>query len=368
MTTVSLYVRKAGKYKLAKPQSAPLDDNQSYVLRYAGTWETLKDVRSYFDAAAAATTKKLAFLSGKQQAVKVARKPESDDAFDVKKEAYLASVKEHKSHKTWLAYSLALREFYAVCQCATVGEITKQTLEDFVVALKAKKLSARSISNILDNVVRFLKAQGITDVLLKHKYVEKTVKAYREDEVRAFFTACLKHPEQWLLFQFFLCTGAREQEVMHAHYSDIDFQDGIYNVTMKKTWNPKGYKEREIPIPAHLVEALRERKKTATSKLIFPTPQGKPNGHMLRNLLAVVKEAELDGHWELHKWRKTYATLQARDGVDIRILQIRLGHADVETTIAYLEGEDARSERSQKQVSTTFGRFATVPVAVAATV
>jgi integrase len=81
-----------------------------------------------------------------------------------------------------------------------------------------------------------------------------------------------------LLFQFFLCTGCCEEEAMHAHYPDIDFQDGIYNVTIKKTWNPQGYKEREIPIPAHLVEALRVPKKTATSKLIFPTPEGKPNG------------------------------------------------------------------------------------------
>jgi hypothetical protein len=109
-----------------------------------------------------------------QQKVKTERKPKSDDAFDVKKEAYLTSVKAHKSHKTWLAYSWAPREFYTACQCLTVGEITKKTLEYFVVALKAKKLSARSISNILDNVVHFFKAQRITDVTLKHKHVQKT--------------------------------------------------------------------------------------------------------------------------------------------------------------------------------------------------
>jgi len=115
--------------------------------------------------------------------------------------------------------------------------------------------------------------------------------------------------------------------------------------------------EREVPIPTHLVEALLERKKTATTKLIFPTPTGKPNGHMLRNLQAIVKEAELSGHWELHKWRKTYATLQARDGVDVKILQQRLGHSDIQTTISYLEGQDARSERSKAQVNDTFGSF-----------
>ena len=31
-------------------------------------------------------------------------------------------------------------------------------------------------------------------------------------------------------FQFFLCTGAREQEVMHACWTDIDFTDGVYTI------------------------------------------------------------------------------------------------------------------------------------------
>jgi hypothetical protein len=80
MTKVSLYTRKASKYKLAKPQQVPLNDGQSYVLRYAGTWETLKDVRTYVDAMTAATAKRLEFLSGKQQAIKAERKPKSDVA------------------------------------------------------------------------------------------------------------------------------------------------------------------------------------------------------------------------------------------------------------------------------------------------
>jgi integrase/recombinase XerD len=365
MTQVSLEVRnrRTGKYGPAKPQQLPLDPAFSYSIRFAGQRKTLKD-RNYYDAMAVATTKRLEFLSGIQQAPVTARKPKSDDAFDVKMEAYLVSTKEHKSHKTWLAYSLALKTFYAACQCSTVAEVTEETLKEFVTTLKAKrkpngkKLSDRSISNILDNVVRFLRGQNVTTVTLKQKYVEKTVRAYRPDEVHSFFKACAKIPEMWLLFQFFLCTGAREQEVMNAFYSDIDVHDNVYNVTMKKNWNPKGYKEREIPIPDHLVEALLERKKTATSKLIFPAPCGRPNGHMLRNLLAIVEEAQLEGHWDLHKWRKTYATLQARDGVDVRTIQERLGHEDIQTTLSYLEGEDARSEKSRTQANSTFGSFA----------
>jgi integrase len=79
---------------------------------------------------------------------------------------------------------------------------------------------------------------------------------------------------------------------------------------------------------------------------------------MLRQLKRLVKRAGLSGNFLLHKFRKTYATLQHKAGVDIRTIQKRLGHSDVETTLRYLEGEEARSERSREQVNGTFAVFA----------
>jgi integrase/recombinase XerD len=91
--------------------------------------------------------------------------------------------------------------------------------------------------------------------------------------------------------------------------------------------------------------------------LIFPQAEGKPDGHMLRKLKYLAKRACLHGQFKLHKFRKTYATLQHRAGVDARTIQKRLGHSALETTLAYLEGEEARSERSREQVNGTFGVF-----------
>jgi integrase len=104
----------------------------------------------------------------------------------------------------------------------------------------------------------------------------------RADELDALFPVAT--PDEWVLFQFFLGLGPREQEVMYAHWSDVDFVDGIYKVTAHPSkFKPKHYEEREIPLPDHLVAALRERQREAKSRLIFPTPSGKPDGHMLRN-------------------------------------------------------------------------------------
>lgn len=147
---------------------------------------------------------------------------------------------------------------------------------------------------------------------------------------------------------------------MNAEWSDIDWIDGLFTVKAKGDWKPKDYEEREIPLPDYLLAALKEHKGTG---LIFPTKAGKKDGHMLRRLKALAKRAGLGEDVELHRFRKTYATLQHRAGVDARTIQKRLGHSDLATTLAYLEGEEARSERSRDQVNGTFGGFSKTQVA-----
>lgn len=64
--------------------------------------------------------------------------------------------------------------------------------------MKNEGLSDRTISNRLVNVVTFLRAHGIKDVSPSHKYTEKQVRAYAEDELKALFDAC--DDEERLLF------------------------------------------------------------------------------------------------------------------------------------------------------------------------
>ena len=44
----------------------------------------------------------------------------------------------------------------------------------------------------------------------------------------------------------------------------------------------------------------------------------------------------------LHKFRHTYATEHLRHGVDIRTLQLWLGHRDIKSTMVYLKGVQSK--------------------------
>ena len=75
-------------------------------------------------------------------------------------------------------------------------------------------------------------------------------------------------------------------------------------------------------------------------------------GHFLRILKNFVKENDIEGTWELHKFRKTFVALcHEEQGVSARTLQQWLGQSDLETTMAYLKGSDAASQRSQARVA-----------------
>jgi len=376
---VAIYTRESGtrKYKPASPRATYSPDT-TFCLRYTQDgkrrWEQL-DVKSYKEAQAA-SLKKLTELiteSCKQKpdiGTVISRnlnlpapqprpvkpiQPSGELMLDAAIDNYIENI-EHKSSKTSSGYRYTLQQFYASTGNSPLSQVTTQQLYDFVGYLRRDGLGDRTIHNRVGEVVTFLRHFGIKEVTMRIKYVEQKVRAYRPDELKALFKVA--DPEESLLFQFFLCTGAREQEVMYAEWNDVDFVDNLFTVKAKANWKPKDYEEREIPIPDFLVAALKQRLLTTKGSLIFPQPEGKPDGHMLRKLKYLAKRAGLHGQFKLHKFRKTYATLQHRAGVDARTIQKRLGHSALETTLAYLEGEEARSDRSRQQVNGTFAMFA----------
>jgi integrase len=72
--------------------------------------------------------------------------------------------------------------------------------------------------------------------------------------------------------------------------------------------------------------SLKERMLTTKGDLIFPAKSGGKEGHFLRQLKELAVRAGIKPESVgLHKWRKAFATLQHRAGVDARTLQKRLG-------------------------------------------
>lgn len=272
---------------------------------------------------------------------------------------YLDEIKLTKKPKTLAAYSTALGYFTESCRKMYIAEIERADLLKFSAFLRdEKKQSPRSVYNKFENVMTFLKAQGIRGLVDKNdwpRFVQEEPEVYERKELDKLFKVC--DAEERLWFEFFLMTGMREQEVMHCAWPDVYLARCTVTVRYKPEYgfSPKNYREREIPIPAKLVRKLKARKAKAdkTCGLVFPTAGCKPKLDFLDCLKSCAGRATCDkeNFW-LHKFRATFATWSLWAGVDLRTVQQWLGHSDMESTMRYLK--PSRSEQVREKVNKIF--------------
>jgi integrase/recombinase XerD len=290
-------------------------------------------------------------------------------------EFYLEEIRRFRSAKTIAACEHMLNLFESRFPGKAIKDITREDLLEHMSFLSAKGLGDRTIHNHIMRIGTLLKAQGIVGLLRvadKPRYDEKEVEAYNGDELASLFAAA--NPEERILFEFFLGTGFREQEVMYCTWGNVDFKGKVISVRSKPEmgFRIKDKEERSVPVPDSLIAALADRKKHSTSLLIFPGKDGKPDGHFLRALQKLAFRAGLNcgecvtrsgqscataavcSEWGLHKFRRSFATMHSDAGVSAPTIQRWLGHADLATTLRYLAIADLRSERTRNQVNASF--------------
>jgi integrase/recombinase XerD len=355
-----------------RPQFAMVDgsaerfESATYVLRYAKdgkpAWET---VGPDANLALTALARKNHELHGRKLGVVVmaeestpAPSPEGSrrslaDAIT----EYLDEIRLSKKPKTFAAYTTALAYFRESCSKTHLEDLDRKDMLHFAAFLRdVKEQSPRSSHNKFENVMTFLKGQGIRGIVRKGDwpvYTEEEPEIYEREDLDAFFAVCDDQERLW--FQFFLMTGMREQEVMHCGWRNVNFKQGTVSVTPKPEfgWTPKAYKGREIPVPPSLLESLAAIRPTDQRGLIFGTSGGRPKGDFWACCKAIAKRAGLDAdRWWPHKFRATFATMHLQAGVDLRTVQSWCGHTDLASTMRYLK--PARGVAVQAKVASTF--------------
>jgi integrase/recombinase XerD len=284
---VSLYVRQHGtrRYTKVPKRNVPIyPPNTTFVLRYRSTWET-HTVDNYAYATSKRIERELELLRGWRPTAK----PTPEAAISVKMldeaiDDYLEEIEAGRKPKTHSAYKTSLGYFFESTGNKPLNRITRTDLLDFVVFLREEKQqSDRSCWNKFANVMSFLKHYDISGKSLKIKphdwpqYVEEEPEIYEQEILDEFFAACDKN--ELLLFEFFLMTGMREQEVIYATDRCLDFSANTVTVRRNPQhgWTPKMYKERTIPVPAALMTKLKKMLVgRGKGGLLFPTKNGQP--------------------------------------------------------------------------------------------
>jgi integrase/recombinase XerD len=101
----------------------------------------------------------------------------------------------------------------------------------------------------------------------------------------------------------------------------------------------KGNKERRVPLPQPVLDALREMWKThCNHRWLFPNRAGtRPVTYevLARTLAHAARAAGIRRRVTPHMLRHSYATRLLEHGVDLRTIQILLGHQSITSTLIY---------------------------------
>ena len=129
--------------------------------------------------------------------------------------------------------------------------------------------------------------------------------------------------------------GLRVSELVALQAADIDSRRKLIRVRQGK-----GRKDREVLLPARLLETLRVYWK-ASKPIVWLFPgQDTQRPITTRSVRLVCKQAatkaKLSKRVSPHTLRHSFATHLLEDGVDLRTIQVLLGHRDLKTTTVYL--------------------------------
>lgn len=278
-------------------------------------------------------------------------------------------------------------------QLTHLVQLGREEMCDFMTDLvRVDQLAMKTAVNKTVIVTKVLRDAGCAIKMRKGDWPRITQvhpDLYTPEMLKPLFRAM--RPAEFVVYQAFLLTGFRDQEVGFLSWPDFSAKAGTLRVSKKEgyTFDPKNYMERTNPIPPVLVQLLEEHKvkQDKGEFLIFPTSKhnvgagsmgGLRDHHMLHKLKKIALRAGLNcgrcvGQWNkqpatcvekpickvwtLHKFRHTYATTLIHDGFDIVTVQKLLGHKRIETTMRYLQmvqGSNLRKKMDSAAIATMF--------------
>lgn len=160
----------------------------------------------------------------------------------------------------------------------------------------------------------------------------------RKDEVLACLTGATNERDKAFIMLGF-GAGLRVREVARLRVEDIQSKAGVLHIRASK-----GKKDRMVMLSQPLLAQLRRYWAAARpgTGWLFPGGRGGKSDrpistrHIRRAWTEVQATAGLERRYKYHSLRHCFATYLLDEGVDLRTVQILLGHARMSSTLRYV--------------------------------
>jgi len=241
-------------------------------------------------------------------------------------------------------------------------QLSESQVEDYILYVRDELGIAKGTFEPMFAGLKFfyINTLGYQWPLLTKKKVRaprrKRLPDVRSDDDCRRLIAALKKPIYRCCFTLIYAYGLRISEAVSLPISSIDSKQLLLHVI------GKGNKQRVLPLTESILKMLREVWKTHRSeKWLFPSPQTESHlcPQSARYAFSKVRsECGFNDRFRPHSLRHSFATHMLQRGVDIRIIQILLGHSSIRTTEIYTHlTEPMREDLRQLLQETTDGLF-----------
>jgi len=165
--------------------------------------------------------------------------------------------------------------------------------------------------------------------------LQKRLPDARSDEEVRLLLGAIRQP----VYRACMCTmyacGLRVNETCRLPISAVDSKQMLLRIIVKRN------KERIVPLSEPTLDMLRRVWKTHRSKQwLFPrrndSTRHVPQNTIGKALRVARAGCMLGDTFTSHTFRHSFATRLLEQGVDLRVVQILLGHASIRSTAIYL--------------------------------
>lgn len=231
-------------------------------------------------------------------------------------------------------------------------EVQRDNILKYLLTLKKKSLSSRSISRNISAIRSFYRFLIMEERIIKDPTIDiespkfwqripKTISI--RDMVTLLNTPRIDTPQgirDQAMLELLYGTGLRVSEMVSLSLNDINFEVGFLRCM------GKGSKERIVPLGKTAIQSLKRYlekgrpnlcKNKPEKGILFVTRLGKSISR--QSAWKIVKKytvkACVDKNITPHSFRHSFASHLLEGGADLRAVQIMLGHSDISTTQIY---------------------------------
>ena len=215
-------------------------------------------------------------------------------------------------------------------------EITQEDIKIYLAYVMSERNYKPASTNLAISALRFFYEEILGKNIFKKikppKIEKKIPDALAMEEVGKLIDS-IKNEKHNLLVELMYASGLRVSEAVSIKIDDLNLEEGLGTIR-----EGKGRKDRHIIISQSLLPKIKNylEKRGIDSGYLFPGREGHISTRMAQKIVTdAAKAAGIKKRVYCHILRSSFATHLLENNVDIRKIQVLLGHSSISTTERY---------------------------------